>query len=411
MHLDDNLQSAVLERRGEAIRGHPTRLALAAHDRFEPRPVAVARGTEKGRVERAIRAVRAAFFAAPAWRDLDDLDAQAAAWCRGPAADRPCPEERTLAVREAFAQAQPRLLALPDNPFPSDERAAVTVGKTPSVRFDPNDDSLPHTPVQRLATVVASPQEVRVLDGAAVLACHPRRAPPPRAGSPGPGRPRQPRPARRPSNAHLGRFQPPADFDWQWPTQCERAAIEESMGLHFLRAAAHAIRVGPNGAGKSMAARNIAYRAVRAGHTVPFASAARTLNEPAGADGDSALRHRLAVDARPRLLVVDEGGYLSYSNRHADLLCEIVSRRYGSKSTPIATDRPQCRMGRGLAQRRWRRLPGRAPRPPCRDRRHPRRVLPSRRGEETRRAAPADSPGYRPNPLASKPRHPTGAPA
>lgn len=172
--LYDNLKSAVLERQGDAIRFHPTLLALAAHYRFEPLPVAVARGNEKGRVERAIRYVRDAFFAARAWRDLDDLNAQATVWCQGQAADRPCPEERTLTVREAFAQEQPRLLALPDNPFPSDERVEVKVGKTPYVRFDLNDYSLPHTHVQRLVTVLASPQEVRIVDGATVLACHPR---------------------------------------------------------------------------------------------------------------------------------------------------------------------------------------------------------------------------------------------
>ena len=172
--LYDNLKSAVLERQGDAIRFHPTLLALAAHYRFEPRPVAVARGNEKGRVERAIRYVREGFFAARTWRDLDDLNAQADAWCAGQAADRPCPEERTLTVRQAFAQEQPRLLALPDNPFPTDERLEAKVGKTPYVRFDLNDYSLPSTHVQRLVTVVVSPQQVRVLDGAAVIACHPR---------------------------------------------------------------------------------------------------------------------------------------------------------------------------------------------------------------------------------------------
>jgi hypothetical protein len=86
--LYDNLKSAVIERQGEAIRFHPTLLALAAHYRFEPRPVAVARGNEKGRVERAIRSIRDAFFAARAWCDLADLNAQAAAWCAGQAAAR-----------------------------------------------------------------------------------------------------------------------------------------------------------------------------------------------------------------------------------------------------------------------------------------------------------------------------------
>jgi DNA replication protein DnaC len=78
---------------------------------------------------------------------------------------------------------------------------------------------------------------------------------------------------------------------------------------------------------------------------VLFASAGQMLNELAGADGDYALRHRLAVYARPRLLVVDEVGYLSYSNRHADLLFEIVSRRYETKSTLITTNRPFAEWG------------------------------------------------------------------
>jgi transposase len=172
--LYDNLKSAVLERQGDAIRFHPTLLAFAAHYRFEPRPVAVARGNEKGRVERTIRYIRDSFFAARPWQDLDDLNAQAEAWCLGPAADRPCPEERTLSVREAFLQEQPRLLALPANAFPTEERVEVKVGKTPYVRFDLNDYSVPHTHVQRLLTVMASPQEVRILDGATVIARHPR---------------------------------------------------------------------------------------------------------------------------------------------------------------------------------------------------------------------------------------------
>ena len=80
--LYDNLKSAVLERQGDAIRFNPTLLAFAGHYRYEPRPVAVARGNEKGRVERAIRYIRDAFFAGRTFVDLDDLNAQAEAWCR-----------------------------------------------------------------------------------------------------------------------------------------------------------------------------------------------------------------------------------------------------------------------------------------------------------------------------------------
>jgi transposase len=172
--LYDNLKSAVLERQGDAIRFHPTLLALAAHYHFEPRPVAVARGNEKGRVERAIRYIRENFFAARTWTDLDDLNAQAEAWCVGQAADRPCAEDRSISVRQAFAQERPQLLALPEHLFPTDEQEAVSVGKTPYVRFDRNDYSVPPAYTRRTLTVVASPTQVRVLDGLEEIARHPR---------------------------------------------------------------------------------------------------------------------------------------------------------------------------------------------------------------------------------------------
>jgi transposase len=172
--LYDNLKSAVLERQGNAIRFNPTLLALAGHYRFEPRPVAVARGNEKGRVERAIRYIREAFFAGRRFTDLDDLNAQAEAWTNGPAALRRCPEDETLTVQAAFAAERERLLALPPNAFPADEVKAVSVGKTPYVRFDLNDYSVPHAYVQRALTVVADPNQVRVLDGTEVIADHRR---------------------------------------------------------------------------------------------------------------------------------------------------------------------------------------------------------------------------------------------
>ena len=114
--LYDNLKSAVLERRGDAIRFHPTLLGFAGAYRYEPRPVAIARGNEKGRVERAIRYVRDAFFAARTFTDIDDLNAQADAWCSGPAAHRRCPNDPARSVGDVFAEEKSRLLALPDNP-------------------------------------------------------------------------------------------------------------------------------------------------------------------------------------------------------------------------------------------------------------------------------------------------------
>jgi transposase len=172
--LYDNLKSAVLERRGQAIRFHPTLLELAAHYRFEPRPVAVARGNEKGRVERAIRYIREAFFAGRSFTDVDDLNAQAHAWCIGPAAQRRCPEDASMSVAQAFERELPRLLTLPELAFHCDERVEASVGKTPYVRFDLNDYSVPHTHVRCTVTVLASLTRVQILDGATLLAEHPR---------------------------------------------------------------------------------------------------------------------------------------------------------------------------------------------------------------------------------------------
>jgi transposase len=172
--LYDNLKSAVLERLGDAIRFHPTLLELAAHYRFQPRPVALARGNEKGRVERAIRFAREAFFAARTFRDIDDLNAQALPWCQGEAAARPCPEDRSRTVREVFAEEKPHLLALPENPFPTDERVEVSVRNTPYARFDLNDYSVPHTHVSRTLSVLASLDTVRILDGHTLIATHRR---------------------------------------------------------------------------------------------------------------------------------------------------------------------------------------------------------------------------------------------
>jgi hypothetical protein len=129
---------------------------------------------DKGRVERAIRFARDAFFAAREFRDLDELNAQARAWCEGAAAERPCPQERRRSVREVFAEEKPHLLGLPDNPFPCEERVEVSVRKSPYVRFDLNDYTIPHDHVNRTLMVMATLETVRILEGAEVIATHSR---------------------------------------------------------------------------------------------------------------------------------------------------------------------------------------------------------------------------------------------
>jgi hypothetical protein len=79
-----------------------------------------------------------------------------------------------LSVRQAYEAERGQLLALPPHEFALGERVAVTVGKTPYVRFDLNDYSVPHTHVRRTLAVLACELTVRILDGAAELACHVR---------------------------------------------------------------------------------------------------------------------------------------------------------------------------------------------------------------------------------------------
>lgn len=170
--LYDNLKSAVLRRVGDAVEFNPQLLAFSAHYHYEPRPAAPYRGNEKGRVERAIRYIRTAFFPAREFADLADLNRQAQVWCDGLASDRKCPGDRTHTVREAFAEEQPRLRAQPDNAFAAEDRIEVSCGKTPYVRFDLNDYSVQHDRVCRMLTVRADGTNVRVLDGSVVVGRH-----------------------------------------------------------------------------------------------------------------------------------------------------------------------------------------------------------------------------------------------
>jgi DNA replication protein DnaC len=145
---------------------------------------------------------------------------------------------------------------------------------------------------------------------------------------------------RRLKTARIGRFKPLCDFDWNWPKRCDRAAVEALVTLDFLKEAANAVFVGPNGVGKSMLAQNIAHQAVIQGYTVLFTSAGQLLGDLCALDSDSTLQRRLRHYAGPQLLAIDEVGYLSYSNRHADMLFQLVSRRHQTKSTLITTNRP-----------------------------------------------------------------------
>jgi transposase len=173
--LYDNLKSVVLDRAGDHIRFHPRVLELAGHYHFAPQPCAPYRGNEKGKVERMIQYLRHSFFAARRFSSLDDLNGQLAAWIAEVAHRRPLPGgARDRLVHEALADEQPRLLPLPAHAFACELVRPAVSGKTPYVRFDGNDYSIPHPLVRRPLTLVISETLVRVLDGATEVARHGR---------------------------------------------------------------------------------------------------------------------------------------------------------------------------------------------------------------------------------------------
>ena len=144
---------------------------------------------------------------------------------------------------------------------------------------------------------------------------------------------------RRLRRARLGTFKPLDDFDWSWPTKIDRPQIEDLFRFEWLDDATNVVLVGPNGIGKTLIAKNLAHQAVFHGATARFLTASELLNSLAELDSLTSLQRRLNLFARPQLLVLDEIGYLSYDNRHADLLFEVVSRRYERRSTVITTNK------------------------------------------------------------------------
>jgi transposase len=173
--LYDNLKCVVLERVGDHIRFHPRLLDLAGHYHFAPKPCAVFRGNEKGRVERTIQYLRSSFFAARSFHSVSDLNLQLAAWIAGIAHARKVPGDPTgRLVVDALEEERTRLLPLPEHDFECDHLRPVASGKTPYVRFDGNDYSIPHDRVRKVLTLIASEHLVRLLQGTSEIARHTR---------------------------------------------------------------------------------------------------------------------------------------------------------------------------------------------------------------------------------------------
>lgn len=137
----------------------------------------------------------------------------------------------------------------------------------------------------------------------------------------------------------IKRFKPMADFEWTWPSKIEREVIERALTLDFLPEGRNLVLVGRNGLGKTMIAKNICHAAVLAGSSVLFRAAPALLEELQRQTPEG--RHRkLRSYANVGLLCIDEVGYLSFDDKAADLLYEVINRRYERKSVIVTTNRP-----------------------------------------------------------------------
>jgi DNA replication protein DnaC len=145
---------------------------------------------------------------------------------------------------------------------------------------------------------------------------------------------------RRITSAKLGKFKPLAEFDWNWPRKIDRDCIETLMKTDFIREHSNAILFGPSGCGKTMIAKNLAYSAVMNGYSTLCTEAFDMLTDLEQQETSRMLKSRLAKYTKPKLLVIDELGYLSYTTKSADLLFRVITGRYQSGSTILTTNVP-----------------------------------------------------------------------
>jgi DNA replication protein DnaC len=142
----------------------------------------------------------------------------------------------------------------------------------------------------------------------------------------------------RQQESKIGAFTSMASFDWAWPKKIDRLLIESLLTAEFVESGDNVVLIGSHGLGKSLIAKNLIHQAVLKGHTALFVEASQMLTDLSSKDSARILEQRLKHYTRPDLLCIDEVGYLSYDQRAADFLFQIISRRYEKKSVIITTN-------------------------------------------------------------------------
>ncbi len=145
--------------------------------------------------------------------------------------------------------------------------------------------------------------------------------------------------ARRVKAAHLPGIKTLDGFDWSWPKKINRAQVQQLFRLEFLPGHGNVIFLGGVGVGKSHLAIALAHTACLRGETVLFTSAVDIVNALAAAQATGGIKREMARLMKPRLLVIDELGYLPIDKFGADGLFQVISQRYERGSTVITTNR------------------------------------------------------------------------
>lgn len=130
-------------------------------------------------------------------------------------------------------------------------------------------------------------------------------------------------------------------FDWTIGSGAPKAQIQELAHLAFVERAENVVLLGPSGVGKTHIALALAHRAVMAGHKVRFISAADMMLQLAAAKAQGRLKEYFnRAVLGPKLLVVDEIGYLPFGRDEATLFFNLVAKRYERGSMVLTSNLP-----------------------------------------------------------------------
>jgi len=128
-------------------------------------------------------------------------------------------------------------------------------------------------------------------------------------------------------------------FDWNWPKEINRIQVENLFHLEFLKTHTNVIFIAGVGLGKTHLATALGHAACFEGHSVLFANAIDIINTLTAAKGAATLKQEIKRYLQPRLLVIDELGYLPIDKLGADLLFQVITQRYESGSIALTTNR------------------------------------------------------------------------